>query len=232
MDDLVIVEHAKCNLDRDRVLRELEESLSRLKEEGKGDKSVFFGVHNPNVFKDGTVVEGKPALRVLDEDEWKNELRIYSTSGLVVKAVEVFKSEITQVVFFPEWGEDRKFELRFYSVNWEDPIMAADPLPTEDPRLGVLPKMLSDFEFVDRAIYMYVEMKVFDVSSWNECCVCGIQRKESISCEWNESLSFCSSTCSSIAWCQKAHDDGKDVSEIRESEEMNELKRHLSSLNV
>ena len=231
-DELDIV----CNLDRSSVFAELKQRLAEMRNVGRGDESIVFGVHNTNVFKDGSVLEGCPVLRIFDEKEWKEQLVVYSSAGLVVKAVEIFKLEITQVVCFPELVDEslpelNKYELRYYSLNWSDPIVAADPLPSPDPRVGVLPKMLSDYDYAEKAIYVFVELKPLRCSDWKSCCVCGIQRRESIQCSWNAELDFCSEACASVALCQKKSDSNEEF-DILENDEVKQLRAQLTGMNV
>lgn len=222
------------NLDRSRVLTEIKARLERVEQSDNPRQSLIIGVNNAALHKDGKVEDGCPMLRIFDEEEWKHELVIYASSQLSVKALEIYKGEITSVLFFEELGTDRKFEVRYYSLNWADPILATDPLPTPDPRVGSLPKLFSGFELTEPCIYVFVEIKPLVTEDWEQCCVCGISRRITIPCKWSPEsapLYFCSEACESVAWCQRQHDFPEQVA-AEESDEMRRLKAYLEDLNV
>lgn len=224
-------------IDKSRIFRELAEKFSELKTQNRDQESIFFGINNTNVFKSGSVTETGTLLRILEVDEWKRELSIYCSSGITVKAIECFKGEVTQVVYFNEINQDQAFELRYYALEWND---ADTNVQNNDPRINVLPKELTSYEYLPTCIYIYAELKPLITTGWKSCCVCGIQRAETLKCAWNHKLDFCSPTCQSIAWSQKKHDEktsvGGDVSETEyvhvESDEMKMLKTHLKTMSV
>ena len=234
-------------IDRSRIFREISSKLSHLETQNRKQESIFFGINNTNVFKSGSVTETGTLLRILDVDEWKRELSIYCASGIAVKAIECFKGEVTQVVYFNEIDSDQAFELRYYALEWTDANVdksntTQDALETIDPRINVLPRELTAYEYLPTCIYIYAELKPLITTGWKSCCVCGIQRAETLKCAWNNELDFCSPTCQSIAWSQKKHDEktsvGGDVCETEyvhvnsESEEMKALKTHLKAISL
>jgi len=237
------------SLDRDKIFKQLRSKFEELESQDRGNESILFGIDNTSVFKDGNVVEGGNVLRIFELPEWKRELSIYSQSGLVVKAIETFKGEITQVVLFPDLGDQQEYELRYYSLNWSPSVADLAPPKEDDPRTNSLPKALTGFDFAETVLYIYVELKPLRAEHWKPCCVCGIRRAESIKCKWNDELAFCSQACQSMAWQQKKHDDetsqggdvdGDDISSeyvkvpvsAYESDEMRLLKQTLNEMNV
>ena len=234
----------KINIDRARLFHELKTKLESLKSQNRQDESILFGIDNLSVYKSGDVIEGGRLLRILEEPEWKRELTIYCNSGIVVKAVELFKGEITSVVYFEELGTD-PYELRYYSLVWENGVSGMAPDASMiDPRSNVLAKELSSYEHLESNIYMYVELKPLQTSGWLSCCVCGIQRKESIKCDWNADLAFCSIACQSVAWSQKTHNDrtstgggdkeeaGRAGDEAKTCAKVASLKNQLSAMDI
>ena len=234
----------KINIDRERLFHELKTKLDSLKSQNRQDESILFGIDNLSVYKSGDVIEGGRLLRILEEPDWKRELTIYCNSGIVVKAVELFKGEITSVVYFEELGTD-PYELRYYSLVWENDVSGMAPDASMiDPRSNVLAKELSNYEHLESNIYMYVELKPLQTSGWLSCCVCGIQRKESIKCDWNADLAFCSIACQSVAWSQKTHNDrtstgggdkeeaGRAGDEAKACAKVASLKNQLSAMDI
>ena len=211
----------QINIDRTVLFEELSTKLKYLKTQNRGHESILFGINNFSVFKNGDIEEGKSLLRILEEEEWKRELGIYCSSGIVVKAIELFKGEITSVVYFQELGEE-PYELRYYALEWENNVSKMAPENEQDPRVTVLPKVMSNYDHPGSVMYIYVELRPLHTKDWLSCCVCGIQRKESIACDWNKSLAFCSLACQSIAWAQRTHDEktsaGGDKAEEEESD--------------
>lgn len=213
-------------VDRTRVLAEIKTKLEELKLNKRQNEFIVFGINNLGVFRDGTADESSQTLRIFEEHAWKTELGIYCSSGMILKAVELFKSEITSVVSFPELGEDAKFELRYYSLSWKDDVAKEDlpSIPEDDTRNLILPKLLSDYDMVcGKYLYVFVEMKPLDISGWKSCCVCEIMRANSIQCTWNSELYFCSDACQSIAMSQHEADvkkqNKKDVKDVTEEDD-------------
>ena len=231
----------EINIDRNRVFLELSERFSELEKNGKSGQSLLFGINNLGVFKNGSVKDGETLLRIFNEDEWKKELTIYCSSGITVRAMELFKGEITSVVYFPELGEE-PYELRYYALDWSNNMSTVATENTEtDPRTNILPKILSKFDCVESILYMYVELKPLRSVDWVPCCVCGIKRAEAIPCAWNEKLAFCSQACQSVAWSQKTYDektssggdtDSEYVKIECDSDEMKLLKKHIDSMQI
>jgi len=231
-------------IDKNRLFGELRSKLEDLKSHDRGHEPIFFGVNNNEMYKSGSVVENGKLLRILEVEEWKRELSIYCASRITVKAIECFKGEVTQVVFLTDLLPDQAFELRYYALEWSGEV-AKPEIGKEDkidPRRNVIPRELTGYEYIDECIYIYAELKPLITTGWKSCCVCGIQRAETLRCTWNDELDFCSQACQSIAWSQRKHDEktsvGGDTDEtdyVRvdvESEEMKVLKAHLKAISM
>ena len=208
----------QINIDKSILFDELAAKLNYLKAQDRGNESILFGINNFSVFKNGDIEKGGSLLRILEEQDWKRELAIYCSSGIVVKAIELFKGEITSVVYFQQLGEE-PYELRYYALEWENNVSNMAPENEQDPRASVLPKVMSNYDHPEPVMYIYAELRPLHTKDWLSCCVCGIQRKESIICDWNKSLAFCSLACQSIAWAQRTHDEKTSQGGDRQEED-------------
>lgn len=228
-------------IDKKRLFEEIRSKFAALKEQNRETEPIFLGINNSAVFKNGSVTEDGTLLRILEVKEWKKELSIYCTSGILVKAIEPFKGEVTQVVYFEELGSEQAFELRYYALEWACGVsnFAPDETINTDPRSNVIPKVLTNYEYLEVCIYIYAELKPMNTVGWKSCCVCGIYRAETLQCVWNSELDFCGPTCQSIAWSQRKHDEktsvGGDTDETdyyREAHDIKKLENGVNSMNV
>lgn len=197
-------------IDRVRLFDELQSKFDYLSKNKREKERILFGINNTAVYKSGSVVEGQTLLRILEEEEWKRELGIYSSSGIVTKAINPHKGEVTSVVYFSELG-DQAYELRYWALEWSDRVSEFAPGPEQDPRINVLPQVLSDFHCIEPYVYVYVELKPLLSQDWIPCCVCGIQRASPLDCSWNSEIVFCSEACKSMATAQRAHEEKTSV---------------------
>jgi|TARA_B110000977_G_scaffold141060_1_gene179033 hypothetical protein len=197
-------------IEKARIFAEIKAKMTSLKKANDANDaneptSVFFGVNCNSVYKDtGNVIDGGSLLKILGEEEWRQTLATYSISGISVRVVERFKAEITAVHFFPDLG-DTPYEVRFYALDWKQDShgvsVAKMPSMPYEPRLFSVPSTLLDETafFIPHCFYVFCEIKPLLSADWESCAVCGIQRKESIPCSWNDSFHFCSLACQFLA---------------------------------
>jgi len=147
------------NVKREEVLTEIVKARERYGRYAP----IFVGVNNKALLSDGTRIEGSPLLRIFSGEDWVHELRIYAAADLKVKAIEIFKGELTQLVTISELGEN-PIAIRYYGLQLNGGCWGQGE-PVKDLRACILPEILTGTLVTWPFIYIYAELSELDTNN-------------------------------------------------------------------